>query len=509
MDRGSQYYPLIPMDYPDPDVIRVEDTYYMVTTTMHFMPGCEILRSYDLVNWEHLTYVYDVLDCTPKQTLQGEENAYGKGMWAASLRYHEGLFYLCFVANDTGKTYLFRTDDIEGAWIRSEIKGFYHDASLLFDEDKVFIAYGNKNIYLTELNSDLSGPLEGGLHRLLVSDEGNPNLGYEGTHFYKINGKYYLFFIHSKREEWRRVESCYMSDSLQGEFTGGDVFDDDNGYCYQGIAQGGIVDTLEGDWFSILFQDYGAVGRIPVLVPVTWKDGFPEFGVNGKLPTEIVVHGMNSDYQYTPLYGSDDFKNVWQGNMKDNRRKYGCFGLKSRWQFNHIPDLSLITMDSDEGKITVRTDKLCDSLTQAKNILTQRMKYPGCAGEITVDASGLENGDYAGICALQADFGMIAITKKNNDYFIVMGNRDKQEYEMVPIHSNVVELRLEVDFTNMTDVSTYYYKKDSEWIRVGIDHKLKFDLAHFVGCRFGLFVYSTKKTGGSADFMEFHYVEKD
>lgn len=509
MKRGSQYYPLIPMDYPDPDVIRVENTYYMVTTTMHFMPGCEILRSYDLVNWEHLTYVYDVLDCTPKQTLQGEENAYGKGMWAASLRYHKGIFYLCFVANDTGKTYLFRTDDIEGTWIRSEIKGFYHDASLLFDEGKVFIAYGNKNIYLTELKSDLSGPLEGGLHRFLVSDAGNPNLGYEGTHFYKINGKYYLFFIHSKREEWRRVEACYMSDSLQGEFTGGDVFDDDNGYCYQGIAQGGIVDTPEGDWFSILFQDYGAVGRIPVLVPVTWKDGFPEFGVNGKLPTEIVVHGMNSDYQYTPLYGSDDFKNVWQGNMKDNRRKYGCFGLKSRWQFNHIPDLSLITMDSDEGKITVRTDKLCDSLTQAKNILTQRMKYPGCAGEITVDASGLENGDYAGICALQADFGMVAITKKNNDYFIVMGNRDKQEYEMVPVQSNVVELRLEVDFTNMTDVSTYYYKKDSEWIKIGINHKLKFDLAHFVGCRFGLFVYSTKKTGGSADFMRFHYVEKD
>ena len=509
MDRGSQYYPLIPMDYPDPDVIRVEDTYYMVTTTMHFMPGCEILRSYDLVNWEHLTYVYDVLDCTPKQTLQGEENAYGKGMWAASLRYHQGLFYLCFVANDTGKTYLFRTDDIEGSWIRSEIKGFYHDASLLFDGDKVFIAYGNKNIYLTELNSDLSGPLEGGLHRLLVSDEGNPNLGYEGTHFYKINDKYYLFFIHSKREEWRRVEACYMSDSLQGEFTGGDVFDDDNGYCYQGIAQGGIVDTPEGNWFSILFQDYGAVGRIPVLVPVTWKDGFPEFGVKGKLPTEIVVHGMKQDYQYTPLYESDDFRNVWQGNIKENRRKYGCFGLKSRWQFNHIPDLSLITMDSDEGKITVRTDKLCESLTQAKNILTQRMKYPGCAGEITVDALGLENGDYAGICALQADFGMVAITKKDNDYFIVMGNRDKQEYEMVPVQSNVVELRLEVDFTNMTDVSTYYYKKDSEWIRVGIDHKLKFDLAHFVGCRFGLFVYSTKKTGGSADFKEFHYVEKD
>lgn len=507
MNQTNQYYPLIPMDYPDPDIIRVEDVYYMVTTTMHFMPGCEILRSYDLVNWEHFTYVFDVLDCSSKQTLQGDENAYGKGMWAASLRYHKGVFYLCFVANDTGKTYLFRTNDMEGVWVRNEIRGFYHDPSLLFDDDdRVYIAYGNKDIYLTELKRDLSGPLEGGLHRLLISDEGNQRLGFEGTHFYKINGKYYLFFIHSKREEWRRVEACYMSDSLSGVFKGGDVFDDDNGYCNQGIAQGGIVDTPDGSWFGILFQDYGAAGRFPVLLPVYWKDDFPVFGMDGKVPAEIPTIAAKTDHWYAPLFDSDDFIPVWQGNVKDNRRNYGCFGLKSVWQFNHIPDLSLIQMDYDAGKISVRTDKLCENLTQARNILTQRMRYPSCAGEITIDALGLKVGDYAGICALQADFGMVAVTRKENGYYIVMGNREKTEWESVPIEHSIVELRLEAEFTNMTDVSSFYYRKDAEWVKIGITHKLKFDLNHFAGCRFGLFVYANKQIGGQADFMRFRYL---
>ena len=108
--------PITCLDYPDPDVIRVEDTYYMVTTTMHFMPGCEILRSFDLVRWEHAAFVYDRLDSTPGQMLAGNENIYGKGMWAASLRFHKDKFYICFAANDTGKTYLYTAKEIEGPW---------------------------------------------------------------------------------------------------------------------------------------------------------------------------------------------------------------------------------------------------------------------------------------------------------------------------------------------------------------------------------------------------------
>ena len=164
MIKGTN--PILGMDFPDPDVIRVGDTFYMVSTTMHFFPGCEILRSYDLINWEHLTYVYDRLDSTDAQKLKGDKHIFGKGMWAASLRYHEGTYYMVFVANDTGKTYLYRAENIEGPWRKSLIEGFYHDSSLLFDEGRIFIVYGNTDVYLTELNSELTGPLEGGLHRL-------------------------------------------------------------------------------------------------------------------------------------------------------------------------------------------------------------------------------------------------------------------------------------------------------------------------------------------------------
>lgn len=279
------------------DVIRVEDTYYMVSTTMHFMPGCEILQSFDLVHWEHVTYVYETLDHTDAQQLKSGQNIYGQGMWAASLRYHEGRFYICFVANDTRKTYLYTSEKIDGPWKKQLIEGFYHDGSLLFDEDgRNYIVYGNDEIWITELNEDLTAPKKDGLHRLLVSDHKNPELGYEGSHIQKINGYYYIFLVHSLRDRWMRTEACFYSDSLEGEFTGGDVLCDDRGYCGQGVAQGGIVDTPDGKWYAMLFQDSGAVGRIPILLPVTWKDHF-------RFWTERTCAGRNRGSQYqTRIY---------------------------------------------------------------------------------------------------------------------------------------------------------------------------------------------------------------
>ena len=132
--------PLLKLDYPDPDIIRVDGTYYMVSTTMYFMPGCEILRSYDLINWEHAAYVYDRLDSTPRQCMEGTGNIYGQGMWAASLRFHEGFFYICFVANDTHKTYVYSSPSIEGPWEKYTLNDFYHDNSILFDDDgRIFV----------------------------------------------------------------------------------------------------------------------------------------------------------------------------------------------------------------------------------------------------------------------------------------------------------------------------------------------------------------------------------
>ena len=109
---------IICSDYPDPDIIRVDDAYYMVSTTMYFFPGCVILRSYNLLDWEFCSYVFDQLEDTPGQKLEDNRGVYGRGMWAACLRHHNNKFYVSFVANDTQKTYLYTADSITGPWTR-------------------------------------------------------------------------------------------------------------------------------------------------------------------------------------------------------------------------------------------------------------------------------------------------------------------------------------------------------------------------------------------------------
>lgn len=122
--------PIIWADVPDPSVVRVGDTYYMTSTTMHMNPGVPIMKSTNLVDWEIVNYVYDILAAGDAQTLSNGQNEYGRGSWASSLAYHDGVFYVVFSSQTVGKTFIFRTRDIEnGPWERSIID-FTHDMSL-------------------------------------------------------------------------------------------------------------------------------------------------------------------------------------------------------------------------------------------------------------------------------------------------------------------------------------------------------------------------------------------
>lgn len=594
------------MDFPDPDVIFVNGVYYMISTTMHFLPGGQILRSYDLLNWEHAAYVFDHLDGTDAQKLTDDKYVYGKGMWAASLRYHKGTFYVVFVCNDTWKTYLFRAEKIEGPWRKSEIEGFYHDCSLLFDDDdRIYIVYGNRQVYLTELNEEMTGPKEGGLHRLIVEDSAKTPLGYEGSHLYKIEGRYYLFMIHSLEDRWRRVEACFSSDSLEGEFTGGDVLNDDMGFRNSGVAQGGIVCGVGGIWNAVLFQDSGAVGRIPVVVPVTWeketlssgkKAYRPVFGIDGKVPHELTLlvsdaapeeypDGTCAPEEYGetggdatapglwPLTGSDDFKYGFEWGGKDVpdkdetlmtgeskeaeailrdtifHRRFGCFGLRSFWQFNHEPDPDLVFRDEKEGKLWITTDKLSLNLNHARNTLTQRMLYPEDTAEVTIDASHLNDGDCAGLCVLQGNYCWVGVEKKDGRLYEVMYAHTSTEgpWDLSPVKGDLIEerlisfgtpegengqcgpdknhgqcaeedraaegaqneeatkicVRIEVHFEQEKDEASCAVRRGESWQEIGKPHKLRFRLDHFTGARFGLFVYSQKTPGGRAGFSEF------
>ena len=471
------------MDIPDPDVIFHEGYYFLITTTMHFFPGGEILRSEDLKKWEHYSYVFERLESTPAQRLEGDGYIYGKGMWAPAIRFHEGTFYVAFSSNDMDKTYLFRSSDLKGPWERSEIKGFYHDLSLLFDNGKAYVVYGNTDIHLTELNDDLTGPKEGGLDRVIVDDAGNPMLGLEGSHLYKIDGRYYLFMIHSLRDRWRRVEAMYVSDSPDGEFTGGDIYDNDLGIRDSGIAQGGIVEGPCGS-HMIMFQDSGAIGRLPVEVPFEWRDGRPVFDEENTV----------EECELIGLCGSDDFTD----------------GYKDFWQFNHEPDLRLVEFNNG---FHITTDKICRNLFHAKNTLTQKTLGPVCHATVTVSAKDLNDGDFAGLSAFQGDYAFAGITKENGSLYAVMlsntskgGPWDLSEEEglteeKVPVTGDLLTVKVECDFRN--DTATCFIEGPGGFRQIGTPHQLRFRLDHFTGCRFALSCFSTKHAGGTAVFKDF------
>jgi len=499
---------IIYSDYPDLDVIRVDNTYYMVSTTMHFTSGCVILRSYNLIDWEFCSYVFENLEETPGQTLKDNKGIYGKGMWAASLRYHNGTYYVSFVANDTKKSYLFTSDKIEGPWHKSIIQGFYHDMSVLFDDDgKTYIVSGNTDIRLTEMESDLSKPKANGIDKIIIQgDKETSALGYEGSHIYKINGKYYIFFIYIPKGKMR-TQACFVADNIEGPYYGGDVLCSDLGNWQSGVAQGGIVQSNDGKWYSIMFQDHGALGRIPVLVPIELTDNKFTFGVKGQVPDTVTVLDNNPNYNYLPLY-SNDFTDE-KGNLK-----YG-------WQWNHIPDKSLVKVSKNTLSIT--TDKTVVNVVQASNTLTQRTIEEKCFATVNLDASKLNNGDFAGFCALEGEYGFIGITKKENNFYLtaaehkskhsqwamnVLDTESPHILKEITVTKPVISLKLVFDLTKDNQWVKLMYLDDTSKDFVSLTEspvKLRYTLDQFVGVRFALFCYSTKTTGGTTTFTDFRY----
>jgi len=252
--------PVIWADVPDPDVIRVGSTYYMSSTTMHFNPGVPIMKSTDLVNWQIVNYAYSTLESGDRQNLVNGQNEYGNGSWASSLRYKNGRYYVVFVSNTSGRTYIYQTTNIEtGPWTRSVLGSLYHDPSLLLDDDgRVYLTYGSGDIRIIELTSDATAINPSGLNKILIPNAGaiagSGGLAAEGSHFQKINGKYYVFLI-SWPSGSVRTQLVYRSDTVGGTYTG-QVMLRNSG---TGIAQGGMIDTPSGQWYSLLFRDSGSV----------------------------------------------------------------------------------------------------------------------------------------------------------------------------------------------------------------------------------------------------------
>lgn len=500
--------PVIWADYPDPDVIRVGDDYYMVATTMQMMPGCPVLHSRDLVNWETVSYVFDHLDDTPRYQLDGG-TVYGKGQWATSIRYNNGNFYVLFSPNDQPyKSYIYSAKSASGPWELRSRSNHFHDASMLFDDDgKVYVFHQAGDIRLTELNPDLSGVKEGGINQIIISPDEDSKGLHEGSRAVKYKGKYYLLVVNWPKGRNRR-QLCYRSDKITGPYEKMVILED-NFQDFPFAGQGCIVDGKDGNWWAMIFQDRGAIGRVPTLSSVKWVDNWPMVGVNGdgKIDPVIYYHKEHSS-KPTLVSLSDEFESDT---------------LHYAWEWNHVPDNDFWSLSKRPGYLRLRTnDKAVNNIYEARNTLTQRMEGPRCWGVVKLDLSGMAEGDVAGFGNFNGQSQLMSIHNTKAGKTLICQNQqvnfenpgkkvssvDTENLDSIMLKNDVIYLRIDADFRNGKDKGRCYYSLDGKnWTRFGKQFKMKYDWSRlFVGQRFALYCYATEHPGkGYIDIDYFHY----
>jgi len=482
--------PVLWADVPDVAAIRVGDTYYMASTTMHMSPGLPIMKSKNLVNWDLVGYAYDTLTDNEALRLENGRNAYGRGSWAPCLRYHKGTFYASTFSATSGRTHIYTTADIErGPWKETAFAPSLHDHSLFFDDDgRVYMLYGVGNLRLTELEPDLSGIKKGGFNEVVIpnaSAVAGPNISLqaEGSQMRKIDGRYYVMNITWPRGGVR-TQIIHRADKITGPYESKLILQD------QGVAQGCLIDTPDGRWYALLFQDNGSVGRSPWLVPVKWEDGWPVLGADGKAPTTLDIE---VDHQgLGNLVASDEF----------NRRSGEPLPLA--WQWNHNPDNRYWSIGERSGYLRLTTGRVDSDVLQARNMLTQRTFGPVSSATTKIEVSNMKDGDIAGLIALQRRYGLVGVKRQGDSKSIVMVSAQSNTPEQVqslPLEQQTVYLRIDCDFRERADKAYFYYSLDgTTWTKIGSVLQMAYTLPHFMGYRFGLFNFATETAGGYVDF---------
>ena len=491
--NGTFTNPVMWGDWPDPDIIRVGDDFYFISTSMHYVPGCPIAKSKDLVNWQMAGYAVNRYDEDPRYDMNGG-TLYLNGSWANTLRYHNEKFYVGFctpygLGTEKGHFSICVADKIEGPWKRTIFPEYLYDPGLFFDDDgRVYVVHGQGTLYLTELASDALSVKEEKIKiwdKPIETPKGStfpyPAGGMEGSHMYKINGYYYITCPAGGTEGW---QMCLRSKNITGPYESKIICQDESTYPNNGLHQGGMVQLKNGDWWFIIMQDRGTIGRVPNLLPVTWIDGWPMLGENGKGIVTDKKPDVGSTYPISIPATSDEF----------NSPKPGL-----QWQWNHNPDDSRWSLTERKGYLRIKASR-ANNLENARNTLTQRVQGPASQATIEMDVSRLKDGNIAGLAVFQLPYAFVAVKQEGNLKKIIMENENVVVDSVSNFNGKKVWFRADVTHVGFT--ASFSYSFDGRKF-IPIGNKLKMGLGWaWTANRFALFNYSTKETGveGIADF---------
>jgi beta-xylosidase len=503
-DNGDGTYSTPPLyaDFPDPDVIRVGDDFYMVSTTFMNSPGLALLHSKDLVNWTTINNIVDRLEFgnDSRQDMVGG-TLYRNGIYAPSIRYNNGTFYVAVQPNGISGNVplqIFRTTDPRGEWQRNQLNFGAFDPALHFEDDGTpYVVYGGAwqdDTFMRQLNPGLTSSVGG--EQVIKSVAGTSQPRLEGAHVIKTDGYYYIFNAApgQGRMYISRSNAASLATSAGTWTTVPSVSGATGGH------QGAIVDLEGGDWYGFVMRDSGAVGRMTNISPISWENEWPLWGTNNQVPGQapkpildqpIVVHPQSTNFDGPKL------------------------PLDFRW--NHNPDDSRWSLSERSGYLRLKPTVASD-FWNARNSLTYKGFGPTSQAVVEMDIANLEVGDNAGLGMIGKGLATLSVQRLANGQAQLVLSTGSATASSGPMtqqataalgNANTVYLTLRMNFTN-NQGQTAYSLDGVTWNTIGNSFPLLWDWATgtFQGEQYAVFNFNAAASSGLVDINRFSFIQR-
>lgn len=414
-DEGNGMYrnPVLHADYSDPDVCAVGEDYFLTASSFNCTPGLPILHSKDLVNWKIVNYALKKVE--PVEYYN--EARHGKGVWAPSIRFHEGVFYIYWGDPDFG-IFMVKTRDPYGEWDKPVLvkagKGMIDPCPLWDDDGRVYLAHAwagsrakfNSVLTVCEMNKEGTAVIS---DPVLVFD-GNDGVNHtiEGAKFYKRNGFYYLFApAGGVVSGWQLV---MRSKDVYGPYEARIVMAQGK-TDINGPHQGGWVDTPAGESWFLHFQDKGAYGRVLHLNPMKWINDWPVIGVDkdgdgcGDPVSRYRKPKTGKTYPIETPVESDEF---------DTRK----MGLQWEWHANYQDVFGFTT---NMGYVRIYGHELSPhfkNFWEVPNLLMQKFPAEEFTATAKLKVSAKDDGQLSGLIIMGWDYSWIGVEKQGEKFLL-------------------------------------------------------------------------------------------
>lgn len=500
-DLGNGYYknPIIYADYSDPDVCRVGDDYYLVSSSFDAIPGLPILHSKDLVNW---TIIGHALPQQPPIN-HFSKTQHGGGVWAPAIRYHDGMFYIYYPDPDYG-IYMVKAKNPAGPWSTPVLvqagKGLEDPCPLWDTDGKVYLihAYAGSRagirdiLVMNQMNTEGTKFINKGV---IVYDGHELDDDVEGPKLYKRNGYYYIFAPAGGFDKgW---EIVLRSKHIYGPYERRVVMDQGKSDIVS-PHQGGWVETQTGQSWFLHFAQPTVYGRLVYLEPMTWKKGWPIIGKDqgngiGEPVDKYKMPDVGKTYPVATPQTSDEF----------NSSK---LGLQWQWQANPKP--TWVFPYKSKGVLRLYCQLLPKDFKNywdVPNILMQKFPAPAFTATTKLNFYPYGNGDKVGFIVMGKSYAYLSLTKKSDGFYLdytLCKNANKGNAETIhnlgKVSNSIIYFRVKV---NKGGLCHFSYSQNGKRFHA-ISTPFQAEEGAWIGAKMGIFCTGTVKAhdSGYADF---------